>query len=102
MDRDPVFAGLGGVSGRVDEFLAVGRERHIGVDISDELLGSTTQHGSAIEIVERVAADVLADEIQVVAVRREAQTNIDGGRGRYDLGVAAGWNVAQPQASLAV
>jgi hypothetical protein len=41
-------------------------------------------------------------KIQVVAVRRKPQTDIGCRRRSYDLGVAVGWDVAQPQASLVV
>src|ERR1700691_274694 len=101
-DDQANFADLRIVGEHVDEFLAVRREAYVRIDVCDELFWSTTEYWSTVQVLERAAADFRTNEIQVIAVRRKAQALVTHKCRSDDLGVAAGGNVAQPQALMAV
>ena len=101
IDHDAVLAGIGIAVADKGELFSVGRESDVGIDIGDQLLGSSAQHGGAIKIFELLARRLATHEVEIIAVRGKRQAEVVHRSRGDDLGVAIGGEIAQPEALLA-
>lgn len=95
---DELGVGIGTAIAHEYELLPVGRETDCTIYVLDQQARSTTQHRNLVEHAEVGSLRLDTHEIKVVIVRGNGQTGVASLEGGQDLLVAAGGDVAHPDA----
>src|SRR5438094_2948165 len=69
----------------------------VSVNVVHQLLWSSAEHRSTIYILNSPATDFAAHEVEIVAIGREAQTDVVHLPRRNDLSITVRGNIAKPQ-----
>ena len=83
------------------EASAIGREGDVCSDVVDHALGISAENGEAVQACYVDFFAFAADQVEAVSVRGKSDGFVAIVSGRYDLSVALGGDIAQPDAFLA-